>query len=126
MSTVTIFDALLVMKDEGRRMRDPEIRPPWGSAPNPALAVRQPGRCKPTCPAAISVEPSRASRGFRGINATMKPSHLFHGPLDPLPDCWLDPPSQTHLLIHAHARIARWFVAVNNLVSGKLDSIDCA
>jgi hypothetical protein len=29
--------------------------------------------------------PSKASRGFRGINAAMNPPHLFHVPLDPFP-----------------------------------------
>lgn len=58
----------------------------WGAAPDPALAVRQPPGMKKhprQLPSASAT--SRASRGFRGINATVNPPHLFHGPRDPLP-----------------------------------------
>ena len=36
--------------------------------------------------------PAKASRGFRGINAAIKPPHLFHGPLDPFLHTKTNPP----------------------------------
>ena len=63
MSTVTILDGSLVTKDEGRRMRDPEVRPPWGSAPNPALAVGQPGLAYTAWPGADSVDCLQGVKG---------------------------------------------------------------
>ena len=61
--TVTILDGLLVTKDEGRPVRDPEVRPPWGSAPSPALAVGQPGQAYTAWPGADSVDCLQGVKG---------------------------------------------------------------
>jgi len=54
---------------KNRHRQDMAVPGPWGAAPNPALAVGQPGRVKnqPT-PAAGSVGSRRSVKGFRGIN----------------------------------------------------------
>ena len=59
-----------------------------GPAPDPALAVWQRVGCNSTIPPLPQASASSsASRGFRGINATTTtPSHLFHVPLDALPN----------------------------------------
>jgi hypothetical protein len=60
---VTIFDGPLVTKNDGRPMLRLEVRPPWGSAPNPALAVGQPGQAYTAWPGADSVDCLQGVKG---------------------------------------------------------------
>lgn len=62
-SMVTIIEGLLVTKNEGRSVRNREDRPLWGSAPNPALAVRQPGQADSAWPGADSVDCLQGVKG---------------------------------------------------------------
>lgn len=60
-SMVTILDDPLGTENDGRPMRDLEVRPPWGSAS--ALAVTQRGQAYTAWPGADSVDCLQGVKG---------------------------------------------------------------